>query len=132
VGHIVQAPGMTFGLARHDDASEAALTSGLGAGDKGLMWIDDEDNTIEFWDGAAAVALGGGGGGGITSLNGLTGSAQTLNVSVTSVASPTWNSTGLIHTLELPNAAIPGVTDGLISNSDYNKIQMSLSRFGTD
>ena len=56
--------------------------------------------------------------GGLSSLNGLTGAAQTFNTG-TAGTSPTFNSSGVIHTLDIPLASTASVTSGTISNADY-------------
>lgn len=79
------------------------------------------------------VAPSGGGGGGITSLNGLTGGAQSYALG-TSGTSPNWSSSGLIHTLNIPLASATGVAAGLISNTEYlsfsNKLDTSTTSGG--
>lgn len=67
-----------------------------------------------------------GGGGGLTSLNGLTGSAQTF-VTGTSSLTPSWNSAGNIHTLNIPMASTAGVSAGLISKTDYDIFNNKMS-----
>jgi hypothetical protein len=57
---------------------------------------------------------------GITSFNGLTNSSQTVEIGTTGTA-PTWNSApGGVHTLNIPNASVSGVTAGLVSNSQFS------------
>jgi hypothetical protein len=65
-------------------------------------------------------------GAGLTNLNGLTGNTQTL-VAGTGGNSPTFSSTGTVHTLNIPLAATTGVSAGLISNSDFANFSGKLS-----
>lgn len=64
-------------------------------------------------------------GSGISSLNGLTGSAQTFNIG-NAGNSPNWSSSGVNHSLNLPNASAPGVTEGLISKTDFDSFSSKL------
>lgn len=57
-------------------------------------------------------------GGGITSLNGSPNPSQALAVGSTGSA-PTWVTSSGVHTLNIPSASMPGVTDGTISYSDW-------------
>jgi len=66
-----------------------------------------------------------GGGGGISSLNGLTASTQTFGIG-TSGLSPAFNSSGSVHTLNVPLAATTSVTAGLLSNADYSNFRNKL------
>jgi hypothetical protein len=59
--------------------------------------------------------------GGITSLNGLTGTAQTMNIGTAGTA-PGWSSGGAIHTLNIPMASSSGVTAGLLGKADFDRI----------
>ena len=63
----------------------------------------------------------------ITSLNGLTGSSQTLATPGTTGTAPNWVSAGSAHTLNVPMANAAGVTAGLISNTDWNNFNNKLS-----
>lgn len=62
----------------------------------------------------------------ITALNGLTGSVQTLDMGTAGLA-PAWNSSGSIHTLNIPMASGAGVTAGLLSKTDYDMFNAKLS-----
>jgi hypothetical protein len=59
------------------------------------------------------------GGSGITSLNGLTGNAQTFSIGATGTA-PAWLSAGADHALDIPLAAAASVTAGLVSKTQYD------------
>ncbi len=65
------------------------------------------------------------GGSGISSLNGLTGSAQTFSIG-NAGNTPNWSSSGVNHSLNLPNASSAGVTAGLISKTDYDSFSSKL------
>ncbi len=85
------------------------------AGTSGYVLTTDGAGILSW----TAPGGGGGGGSGITSLNGLTGTSQTLSVG-TSGLTPAWSSTASNHTLNIPMAGTASVTAGLISNTDYN------------
>lgn len=67
--------------------------------------------------------------GGISSLNGLTGGAQTFNTG-TSGSTPSFSSSGAIHTLNIPNANNPGTTAGLLSYADWTTFNSKQSSLG--
>ena len=112
VGNIGMAASKTLLLSNH-----ATDPTGLTAADKGKTWFNSQTNQVKYWDGSNAQALGVSGAG-LTNLNGLTGSTQTFAMGA-SGNSPMFNSTGTIHTLNIPMASVIGVTAGLVSNSDY-------------
>lgn len=56
---------------------------------------------------------------GLHSLNGQTGSTQTF-ANGTDGTSPNWVSASDVHTLNIPFASVSGVTEGAISNTDFN------------
>lgn len=66
----------------------------------------------------------------ITSLNGLTGTTQTFNTGFSSLT-PTFNSSGSIHTLNIPLASTSLVTAGLISKTDYDTFNGKIGGSGT-
>lgn len=61
----------------------------------------------------------------ISSLNGLTATAQTFAAPGTTGTSPAWSSTGSIHTLNIPLASTAGVTAGLLSAGTYNNVSVN-------
>jgi hypothetical protein len=63
---------------------------------------------------------------GISSLNGLTVSAQSFSMGTTGT-SPGMSSSGSVHTLNIPMAATAGVTAGLLSYTDYTSFAGKLS-----
>jgi hypothetical protein len=64
-------------------------------------------------------------GGGIMSLRGLTASTQTLSNDINGIA-PFWSTGGTdTHILNIPMASTGGVTAGLLSKTDYDKIGAS-------
>ena len=56
---------------------------------------------------------------GVTSINGLTAMTQTFTNGSTGTT-PLFVSSGTVHTLNIPLASASGVTNGLISNTDFN------------
>lgn len=65
-------------------------------------------------------------GGGITQLNGQSNSSQSFGVGTTGLL-PNWNSASGTHTLNIPMAATPSVTAGLISKAQYDVFNAKLS-----
>ena len=93
-------------------------TVGWTATDKGKTWFNTTSNQVKYWDGGAIQALGVSGAG-LTSLGGQSGSTQTFATGATG-NSPAIDSSGNIHTLNVPLASAGGsVTSGTISNADY-------------
>ena len=109
----------------------AVTLSSLTAADAGKTWFNSSTNQIKYWNGSSVLALGVSGAG-LTNLNGLTGNTQTFT-SGTAGTSPAINSSGTVHTLNIPLASAAGVTGGVISNSDYASFSSKLSgvRCGT-
>lgn len=56
----------------------------------------------------------------IYSLNTLTAQVQTFGLPDFNGLSPNWNSTGTVHTLNIPMASSTGVTAGLITKSEFD------------
>jgi len=60
---------------------------------------------------------------GLYTLNGISASAQTFSTTTASTSTtPSFTSTGTVHTLNIPSASVSGTIAGLISNSEYNTI----------
>jgi hypothetical protein len=60
------------------------------------------------------------GGSGLYTLNGITATNQTFAATTTSTStSPSFTSTGTVHTLNIPSASVTGTTAGLISNTEF-------------
>ncbi|WP_347356891.1 tail fiber domain-containing protein [Bdellovibrio sp.] len=117
-GYILMSPQRALGLGSYSNAQEATLVGSLTAAHKGYTWFNSDDNTIKFWNGSAAQALGLAGSG-ITSIAGQTGGSQSLAIGSSGNA-PAWNSASNTHTLNIPMASAPSVTAGLISKSDFD------------
>ncbi len=57
-GHITQTAQSTLTLGNYNNAQEATLVAGLGAGNAGATWYNSDSETVMYWDGSApAVAL---------------------------------------------------------------------------
>jgi hypothetical protein len=57
---------------------------------------------------------------GLYTLNGITATGQTFAATNTSTStSPSFTSTGTVHTLNIPSASVSGTTAGLISNTEF-------------
>lgn len=93
-------------------------TGGWGAAEKGRTWFNTTSNSVKFWDGSGVQALGVNGAG-LTSLGGQVGGVQTFSSGSTGT-SPQINSSGNVHTLNVPLASSAGVTSGTISNAEYD------------
>lgn len=65
-------------------------------------------------------------GSGITTLNSQTGSSQSF-ANGTGGTAPAWSSAGNVHTLNIPLASAPGVTAGLISNTQFDSLNAKLA-----
>lgn len=96
-----------------------AQRSSISTPANGLQIYNTSTNTIDYYNGASWVSLSSGGSG-ITSLNGLTGAAQTFSTSTAATPGPQFSSAGAIHTLNIPLASNAGTTAGLIGKSDYD------------
>ena len=116
-GNVTINAAKTLGLGIFDNTSETTLIGSLTNLDKGKTWFNSSTSEIKYWTGSAARALGVSGAG-LTSLNGLTGSAQSFAAG-TSGNNLEFSSSGSLHTLNIPLASATGVTAGLISNSDF-------------
>jgi hypothetical protein len=65
---------------------------------------------------------------GLFRLNGLNASSQTFAATITSTStSPSFTSTGTVHTLNIPSASVTGTTAGLLSNTDYNTFSSAIT-----
>lgn len=109
-------PNRTGNVALEDSTSlNAMLPSQTGNGGKSLF----TDGTAAYWGAAATSSL--------TTLNGInctTYAAQTFAIGTTGTA-PNWvstNSNTNTHTLHIPMASATGVTAGLLSKADYDRI----------
>lgn len=132
-GYILMSPQRALGLGSYSNAQEATLVGSLTAAHKGYTWFNSNDNTIKFWNGSAAQALGLAGSG-ITSIEGQTGGSQSLAIG-TSGNAPAWSSASNTHTLNIPMASSNSVTAGLISKSEYDTFSAKLdaaTTFGGD
>ena len=121
VGAISMSPAKTLLL-----SNNSTDPSGLIAADAGKTWFDTASKKIKYWDGTSARAVGLDGAG-VTSLNGLTGNAQSFSVPGTTGLAPNWTSAVSTHALNIPMASGTGVTAGLISNADYTSLNNRLS-----
>lgn len=79
---------------------------------------------VEYCNGSSWSAFGVSGSG-LQSLNGLNPSSQTLAIG-SGGTSPTWNSSGSVHTLDIPMASASSVTAGLLSKTDYDAFTAKL------
>lgn len=96
-----------------------------------LLYQTDGLKGFYFYNAASGWTLLTQGSGGITSLNGLTTSAQTFDTPGTLGTAANWISSGSVHTLNIPMAAAAGVTAGLISNADWNTFNSKQSALTT-
>ena len=65
---------------------------------------------------------------GLYTLNGITAAGQTFSTTTTAIStSPSFTSSGTVHTLNIPSASITGTTAGLISNNEYNTISSAVN-----
>lgn len=90
---------------------------------------DGTNGQVMTTNGAGVISWTTPGAGGITTLNGLSNSAQTFNTG-TSGTSPSWSSGGAIHTFNIPMASTAAVTGGLISKTDYDSFNDRLPKSG--
>jgi len=111
-GHLSLAASKNLQLGTY--ASDPS-TAGWTAADKGKTWFNTTSNQVKYWDGAAVQALGVSGAG-LTSLNGQSGSTQTLAAG-TSGTDFGISSAGNVHTFNLPTAS--SVNRGLLSSADW-------------
>ena len=95
----------------------------------GLQVYDTTSNFIYYYDGGNWQSLGVAGVG-VTSLGGLSGVAQTFASGVAGTA-PAINSSGTIHTLNIPMASTATVTAGLLSKVDYDLFNAKQAAFTT-
>lgn len=95
----------------------------------GSIWYDSSANQLKYYDGTLAHVVGSGTGssGGISSINSLTALTQTFSVPGSLGSSPNWVSLGSAHTLNIPLAASPGVSAGLISTTQFDLFNSKLS-----
>ena len=129
-GNVMISAAKTLGLGVFDNTSEATMiasldSTGATSPDKGKTWFNSSTSQIKYWTGSTAQSLGVSGAG-LTNLNGLTVNTQSFATG-TSGSSPFFNSTGTVHTLNIPLASAAGVTAGVISNSDYTSFNGKLS-----
>nr|BFD59098.1 hypothetical protein CKG001_12050 [Bdellovibrio sp. CKG001] len=117
-GYILMSPQRALGLGVYTTIQEAALVASLTAAHEGYTWFNSNENTIKFWNGSTAQALGLAGAG-ITSIAGQTGGSQSLAVG-SAGTEPGWSSSANTHTLNIPMASTASVSAGLISRSDYD------------
>jgi hypothetical protein len=90
------------------------LGTTLVASDRGLIVYDSLLNQIQYWNGTIWLSLGVAGGG-ITSLNGLSTTAQTFAIG-TLGTNFNINSVGTTHTFNFPNAS--AASRGLLTSTD--------------
>ncbi|WP_413292766.1 hypothetical protein ACLSU7_15220 [Bdellovibrio sp. HCB185ZH] len=109
----------SLGLGNYTDATEATLTTGWGASDKGKTWFNTTSNVVKYWDGSGIKVVGSVGAA-IVSMNGLSTTTQTFATPGTSGTAPAWSSAGSAHTLNIPMASASSVTAGLLSKTDYD------------
>jgi hypothetical protein len=65
---------------------------------------------------------------GLYTLNGITATGQTFAATTTSTSTtPSFTSTGTVHTLNIPSASVTGTTAGLLSNTDYNTFSSAIT-----
>ena len=119
-GNISMAAAKTFLL-----SNNISDPSNFTAADAGKTWFNSSTNQIKYWNGSSVLALGVSGAG-LTNLNGLMGNTQTFAAG-TAGTSPAINSSGTVHTLNIPLASAAGVTAGVISNSDYASFSSKVS-----
>ncbi|MEZ0391636.1 MAG: beta strand repeat-containing protein [Pseudobdellovibrionaceae bacterium] len=101
-------------------------TAGWNATQKGFTWFNTTSNEVKYWDGSAIKVLGVAGGG-IQSINGQSGNAQTIAVSIdNSVVLPTIAAGSDTITLKVPLASIAGTTAGLVSKAEYDSFNNKL------
>lgn len=128
-GNISLASNKSFQLGAY-----SADPTGLASIDKGKTWFNITSNQVKYWDGSAVQTLGVSGAG-LTNLNGQTGSTQTFSVPGATGSAPNWSSAANTHSLNIPMASAPGVTAGLVSNSEYSAWNAKLdstTSFGGD
>lgn len=87
-----------------------------------LRW----SSTLGAWEWYTPPSVGAG----VQSLNGLTGTSQTLDLVTGGQTSPQWESSGSQHKLILPMAEDAGVTAGLISKSQYDSFDGRVQKAG--
>ncbi len=118
----------TTGLGRYSDTQEASLIAGLTPVHIGTLWANSTSGNLKYWDGTSVKTLNPPSSSGITSLNGLTLTAQAFAIGSSGVT-PSFSSVGATHTLNLPMASSASVTSGLLSNVDFvaftNKVNKS-------
>ena len=68
------------------------------------------------------------GGSGLYTLNGITAAGQTFSTTTTATStSPSFTSSGTVHTLNIPSATVTGTIAGLLSNTDYNTFSSAIT-----
>ncbi|MEZ0391035.1 MAG: hypothetical protein ACAH59_02390, partial [Pseudobdellovibrionaceae bacterium] len=101
-------------------------TAGWNGTQKGFTWFNTTSNEVKYWDGSAIKVLGVAGSG-VQSINGQTGTAQTIAVSTdNSVTLPTIAAGSDTITLKIPFASNTGTTAGLLSKADYDVFNAKL------
>ncbi|MDG0815952.1 tail fiber domain-containing protein [Bdellovibrio svalbardensis] len=91
---------------------------------------DGTANQVLKTDGAGNLGWTTPSAGGITSLGGLTASAQTFAIGTAGTA-PAFSSATSTHTLNIPMASTASVTAGLISKTDYDAFNTKLGTAST-
>lgn len=117
-GDIALSAQKSLQLGTYSSAQQTIFAGGLTASDKGKTWYNSDTNSIMYWDGTSAKALGSATA--ITSINGSTQVGQSLAIGSSGTA-PAWatDAAAGIHTLNIPQASTSGVTAGLLSNAEY-------------
>jgi hypothetical protein len=92
---------------------------------------DGSVNSFLQTDGAGHLTWAAAAAGGITSLDGLSGSAQTFaTTEAASSTAPAFTAATTVHTLNIPMASAVGTTAGLIANTDYTNFSGKVNRGG--
>lgn len=107
--------GSTSPTTKLEIAGQIKITGGIPGAGKVLT---SDASGLATWENSAV--------GGITSINGLTSLSQTYAIPGTTGTSPSWSSSGSVHTLNIPIASASGVLAGLISKTDYDNFNSKL------